>query len=255
MLMVERHSFYTGENKKIRYSEYWPSKQHEDRNICGCTREVSKRPNGNPDQITQDVTIYGDGWDFKLFTPWLTFRKEKQQDPHAYFIFWKKDKSLKVEVVEPYTMADFDNKVFIGDMFLGNEINIGDFFNGHSPSKIVNLSEINPNDLWTHCCSGEEAYSIINNCPDEIDLWRDVIEKGYLLRKSVGPYLNEHNLSVENIYYLVEQQQFSKLAEEIKTKLEPYSTLKAIKQTEFFRMYKIVKAKSRALQTMRAALT
>ncbi len=255
MLTVEQHSFFDSPTGVQRFSEYWPPRPHltQDHQICNYTRQVCERPEGIPNEVDQKIILSGEEglpWDFNLVSGWLTFRwgmpNEKGQrphDPHAYFMFGPSggNNGLRVEVVTPHIHEDFLEHTFLGDLYLGNKIDTSRLINGHSPSKIVNLSSINPDDLWTHVCwFGKESFSFI--CGSEAEMWKGLIEKSRNVRAGAKLYLYGHRYSVEEIYRKIEGRPFLQLADEIRRALQPLAL--NISTTKFFKICKEFQART-----------
>jgi hypothetical protein len=248
MLIVNRNSFFRGPKGTLIFSESWPPQPRHEHQICNCTREVCERPVGTPNQVKQAVTLSGEEglpWDFNLGSGWLTFRwgepdekGHRPHDPHAYFMFV--DKRVRLELCEPHTLEDIRDHVFFGNLYWGNRIDISQMMNGHSPSKVVDLSSIGPDDFWTHECNwGKEAFSLVQG--PEIAMWRDLIEQATRIRVEVSPFTHNRNSSVEDIYHKVEGQPFLQLADEIRRTLQPL--VLDFKTTEIFRVCKELQAR------------
>jgi hypothetical protein len=150
------------------------------------------------------------------------------------------DKRVRLELCEPHTLEDIRDHVFFGNLYWGNSIDIGRMMNGHSPSRVVDLSSIGPDDFWTHECNwGKEAFSLVRG--PEIAMWRDLLEKANRMHEGVSPFMHDHNSPVEDIYHRVEGQPFLQLADEIRRTLQPL--VLDFKATELFRVCKELQAK------------
>jgi len=203
-LQVTRYSFFKTIEGTLRFTEHVPPKAECDHPICNCTKNVSTRPIGTPSEVTQSIRLtplqLGRlSTEFGLENGWLTFRWEMtpediakciydadRRDPHAYFMFNPNQRSVRLEIMVPgYGLTDY----FFADLYLGNEIDVSRFINGHSPSKIVNLAGCSHTDLWLHKCNwGVERVRVLSN--GEADAWRDtfsLMEKlNHLMKKYKG---------------------------------------------------------------------
>ncbi len=46
------------------------------------------------------------------------------------------------------------NDLFMATVYFGDQIDMSQLFNGHSPSRIMNAGTFKPSDVWTHVCVG-----------------------------------------------------------------------------------------------------
>jgi len=202
----------------LRYSENSPEEKECDHQICNCTKAVSIRPDGEPTQKQQyieyikeypknskfekfEVTLSGDGCNFTLRIPGKHYYHKWTSNNHAYF--WFKHDSLQIEITKP----EF-NEVgcFFGHMYLGNKIDISKFFNGHSKSRIVDLSKIGSNELWMHYnhSEGEKIISL-RECK-ETDRWHEVFTLQKEIAEKARTYENDYDSLVVDIRKRVKKE-------------------------------------------------
>ena len=187
MFSVYRHLFFTKNfSPTLRFTEHAPPKEEYDHAICNCTKHVAERPKGEPRQISFGIQLAGEDVEFGLINGWLTFNwemapKDKiklvypfdrdNTKQHAYFMFNPKERSVSIEITMP-GVGNVD--CFFAHLYMGNKIDISRFFNGHSQSKIVDLSKIPDEAIWLHCCNyiGERIEFIESA---ESQAWRDML--------------------------------------------------------------------------------
>lgn len=265
MLTVERHSFFdpaATHTPNRRFTEYWPPRPHVEHQLCNCTKEVCERPEGEPRSISQHFLLSGENgipWEFSLGTGNLTFKwgekdaeGNRPYEPHSYFMFgsdyWnskpRHGASLKVGVVESHTSEDAQEKVFMGTLYLGNEVDTSTLMNGHAPSRIIDLSTVGPNQIWTHeCMWGEEAFYLFEDSP-EMDLWKDLIDSSRVIHENIELYMQDHTSSVEDLHCRLQGHPVLKVADFTRRLLEPYA--KGLESTEFYKVSREIQADCRA---------
>ena len=179
-----RHNFFRQKNGgTLRFSEHSPHKTECEHQVCNCTKAVTKRPEGKPFQVSQGIKVSGGNGRFEMtagsgasvnFTFLLPTSMKSELDspdqrPHAYFHFGKTFDLLRIEITKPhYGLVD----CFFGHLYFGNQVDISTLMNGHSPSRVVNLSRIEKDDVWCHsCCSGRESWMLLPARP-ETEYWR-----------------------------------------------------------------------------------
>lgn len=184
-ISVMRDSFFGTSKGTLRYAEHSPAMPCEEKQICNCTRSVAERPLGEPDQVQQTIKFeegLGD-YAFELslghLGPWFTFRwrgpekgwnyKAEPEWAHAYFM--SGPGRLNIEITVPgYGLTDH----FFGHVFFGNRVDVSALMNGHSPSRIVDLSKVPDDQVWAHMCNwGVEAVSPFVE-GEETRRWREV---------------------------------------------------------------------------------
>lgn len=182
---VTRHNFFRGVAQYERFTEHAPLCVEEaEHDVCNCTKSVVERPPGEPAIISQTVkfteqvgpyrmqlslgastdTADNNAAMFSIYWPrdaGKPPRRHGEKGEHAYFWFTRDD-HLKVEVSGTGDNGDID--CTLGDVFFGNEVDLSKLRNGWMPSKVVDLSTLTPDDVWTHyCLFGPEARSKLSN--------------------------------------------------------------------------------------------
>jgi hypothetical protein len=203
--------FFDGDDRTLRFVEHAPADVHEtDHDVCGCTRNVIERPSGKPHEVRPVIVLHArrDPFtiEFDLTSQWLTFKFDeplpavqdaahpanrkmrshfhgiKKPDPHAYFMFG--ENKLNIEIaLDGYGLTD----CFFAHVFIGNKVDTSTMMNGHSPSRIVDLSKIGADDVWVHdCICGPEAMRILPSiCTN---LYRTMNEDMNAMRTRIRPY-------------------------------------------------------------------
>ena len=204
---VDRFEFYHHSTGNLRFAEHIPLREEHDREICGCTRNVAERPKGKPDEVRNHVVVeiqdFGEHIDLGLATYDLTDNvlnfelasplphldrgyKPKNKDVlaqlkamrdawsktekhHARFQFGTSEPHCHVELtLLGYGLTD----CFFANVYLGPEIDASRMMNGHSPSGVVDLSQIAPDDVWLHGCNfGAEAWMKLADAGGEGERW------------------------------------------------------------------------------------
>lgn len=218
MIKVKRNLYFlTKENGYLRYSESSPEEKECEHHVCNCTKAVSEKPDGEPKQNQQYIEFFkdnkfkvglsADGCQFTLRLPgntWLAWGKEGKSTSsnHAYFWF-KKNYALYIEITkEGYN----ETNCFFGHMYFGNKVDISSFFNGHSPSRIVNLEKVGSEELWMHYCSfGSEKVISLREC-EETTLWREMFVTQEKITKIARTYEEDYISSVEDIRQTVSKE-------------------------------------------------
>ena len=186
---VSRYEYYRPSGGNLTYEESYPPCEEKEGPLCGCTHKVIARPEGVPTGTAQYVRVncaVGEmRLDVELSQMDFIFHWGNTQD-HAFF-FFRKD-SVRIEITLPgHGYVD----CFFGKLYMGNDVDISRLMNGHSPSKIIKLNEIGPNQLWMHDCSwGREAMEILLNTP-ETQRWRDVFYTIRELRINSTHYMDQ----------------------------------------------------------------
>jgi hypothetical protein len=177
--------------------------------------------------------------------PWVTFRKagdaeswiarqrtsdNEADDDHAYVIFDGKQDKAKIEVASPgfgligYVMLD---------LFLGNRVDISRLYNGHSPSRVVNLSKIAPDQVWIYT---DEMMRTLGHTV-EIAAIREAFRLARELRRLVRPHLVLKNTSVDDVRSAVEHDDaLLAAAADLRRFLSRFA--RAIESTDLFRLAK-----------------
>lgn len=248
-LSVTRYEFYRNpEGGTLRYTESFPPEDHTDHAVCNCTRNVTDRPTTDPDQVSQSVAWAGEIGPYKaevhlnrnsLYSevsyPQFTLRwpgnpdsEEGRKQNHAYF-WWSKDR-LDVEVTgtgDSYVDCSF------GRVHFGNQVDTSRLMNGHSPSRIIDLSAFRPEDVWAHECSfGWESVVHLADGPEK-DRWREARQDANRIAGIVRR-LNSFVAPVSEVYKKVEQRtELAALLDE--SFLWYVKVLDGLKTTEMYR--------------------
>ena len=211
-ISVSRHNFFTTKKGTLRFSEHSPKRKECEHQLCGCTRNVTKRPSGKPSQVSEgavfeignlkvNVGLRSQGRpidnsvDFTFVLSKLTGKPIDPAyigRPHAYFWFQSSVRysesiqpldSLMVEITKPgYGLVDH----FFGHVYRGNKVDISDFFNGHSPSEVVKLDQLGPNDIWCHeCAMGAEAMSVFSPHDSETSSWKAAFDNAEWIHQRI----------------------------------------------------------------------
>lgn len=200
-LQLDRYSFWHTRKGTLRHAEHSPPKADHEHQVCNCTKHVTERPEGEPDQIQPSVewtaqmgkyrvrVTTGAGqvhftlrWtrDVPRVTRWGT-----DTEDHAYFWFNPEKCHLQVEITGTGDNDEIDCS--FGSVRFGNRADTSTLFNGHSPSRIVDLTQIAPEAVWAHDCSwGHEAMDFVTE-PEAAE-WRRQFERAVLIRDTVGKY-------------------------------------------------------------------
>jgi len=199
---VERYLWFKREDgMNLRYSETSPHEEHEDNQICNCTREVAVRPEGKPRsvrQICEFTEKIGDrSVQFRLPDN-VIYRWDdpELERPHAYFDFDCNghENCLSVEVAKK-GCGSVD--CFFGHVFFGNKVDTSTLMNGHAPSRVVRLEDLKQDDVWAHdCCWGMEAVAVFK---EEAEFWRHIKSRMSVVRELYAPYANDHEISVDEL--------------------------------------------------------
>jgi len=145
--------------------------------------------------------------------PWVTFRKAGDaeswiarrragdgeiDEDHAYVIFDRQQEKAKIEVGSPgfgligYVMLD---------LFLGNRVDISRLYNGHSPSRVVDLSKIAPDQAWIYT---HEMMRTLGDA-EEITATRAAFHLAGEVRRLALPHLLTRDMSVDDVRNAVER--------------------------------------------------
>jgi len=207
---VRRNLFFDTSKGTLRFSENSPEVKECEHQVCNCTKAVTERPEGEPNQKQQYVTfkdkdeyynfeviLDGEGCKFTLRWDGVTWDEDHKwkSNNHAYYWF-NNNGMIQIEI----TKKGYGNTgCFFGHMYLGNKIDISRLFNGHSKSKIVKLEEIAPDEIWMHdCMFGGEVMISLPSC-DESRMWRQVYEVQKRISEAARTYSDDFVSDVEKI--------------------------------------------------------
>ena len=268
-----RHFFRRPREQTQRFVEHAPPLEESDHLICGCTKNVAVRPEGEPDQKGQEITlVYAPIGElrpeFCLCHNVLQFcwgppptRTESGHImgnyDHAHFSWTRLShhgtanpgqRSVNVGVTLP-GHGPFDH--FSGHLYMGNRIDVSELMNGWCPSRIVKLDDLREDDLWVHgCSSGNEAMRFFS-ASDEAQVWKKVLLDTERLQACVGRYRSDLTEPVEALRTRVEQdEELIALATTVVETMAPIVT--GLRTTELFRLTQEVERTIRAM-TMAAS--
>lgn len=200
-LQLDRYSFWRTRQGTLRHAEHCPPKADHEHQLCNCTRHVTERPEGVPDQIQPSVewTVQMGKYRVQLRAVagkvYFTLRWTRdvphvsrwgtRTEDHAYFWFDPERRHLQVEVTGTGDSEEIDCS--FASVFFGNEADISTLFNGWKPSEIVNLAQIAPEAVWVHHCNGGcEAMEFLPE--PEATEWRRSFERARAIWDLVGKY-------------------------------------------------------------------
>ena len=217
---------------------------------CGCTQDLSERPAKAPESIRQEIRISWDdcviALEDEVAEPWVTFRKAKDteswiahrqaggaevDEDHAYIRFSSQQDEAKIEVTSPG--FGLIGCVLI-DLFLGNQIDISRLYNGHSLSRIVDLSKIMPDQVWIHTSMPKEAMRRVKDA-EEMTAIRGAFQLAREIRLLARMYLTEQTISVDDIRNAIEHDgRLLTAATNLRQSLSPFAL--DVENTELFRL-------------------
>lgn len=226
MINVKRYSFFKGpRGENIRFTEHSPHVQEHDHAVCDCTKNVSERPKGEPKQVTQEIIFIHEPIGelrptFTLCDQWLTFfwgaEPERTESghimastpySHANFRFrHRREHSVEITIV-PSDVGTIERigDAFFANLFVGNRIDISTLMNGHSPSRIVDLSKIKETDVWVHkCFFGDEAMRVFADC-EESRTWQCVMAEVELIERCVDVYRKDFSDPIVELRQRIEK--------------------------------------------------
>ena len=177
--------------------------------------------------------------------PWVTFRKAgdaeawidrrgtgevEGDEDHAYFRFDDRERSVSVEVTSPgFGLIG----VALTSVHLGNRIDTSRFFNGHSPSRVVDLGGIATDQVWIHGHPHEDAMRLLDD-PGETAALREVFQRAGEVRRLARPHVLAQAAPVDAVRVAVEADHaLAGEATELRRLPRPFAL--AIEGTELFR--------------------
>lgn len=225
MINVKRYSFFKGpRGENIRFTEHSPHVQEHDHSVCNCTKNVAERPKGVPKQVTQEVIFIHEPIGelrptFTLCDQWLTFfwgpEPERTESghimastpySHANFRFHHRERGVEIAIV-PSDVGTIERigDAFFADLFVGNRIDISTLMNGHSPSRIVDLSAIKDSDVWVHkCFFGDEAIRVFAD-GEEARTWQRVMADMELISSRMDLYRKDFSDPIVELRQRIEK--------------------------------------------------
>lgn len=130
---------------------------------------------------------------------------------------------------------DERNKILKANVLKGNTVDGSKLYNGHSPSKIFEPSEVDPNALYVHQCRwGSEALRYFED-PKEIALWNETFRLVTFVQSRVAAYKEDFTTPVDVIRARLEED-ILLLGAVVATRelLAPIAA--KLKETELFRV-------------------
>lgn len=198
---------------------------------------------GKPSSQQNRISLVEKGSEFSFFPyPWLAFDNWAAA-PHLYFCFHSNGVVLESISKEFGEKRDpEDEPIFVG-VYLGKDVDISRFFNGHSPSKVVHLDSISPDQVWMHSNHRTESFALLES-EEEVENWKRVIRLGKIVCDEVTPYRDDFTTPV---FVLKEQLEANEKL------LSSYRNLRAIcanfyrcfPQAEVYRRYRSFSRDSR----------
>jgi hypothetical protein len=221
MVEVRRNLFFSGVKQGyLRYSEISPPKEECDHQVCNCTKAVQDRPAGEPEQqnqhiqfvekgkdYTYEVNLVSTGCQFVLRWPGVVWDKEHKwfSKNHAYYWFNSNgvDNMIQIEIIkEGYGKTN----CFFAHVYLGDIIDTSRFFNGHSNSRIVDLTKLKSDEVWAHQCGfGSEAQCSFREC-HETQEWRRIYAIQQKIAATARTYTEDFVSSVEKVRLGIESE-------------------------------------------------
>lgn len=196
-ISVKRRNYYQNEShQSFLFREDSPPEEHKHAG-CNCTQMVSTRPEGNPDTQDQEFYFRSDGFEFSLTRGAVTFGRLGDPNGHAYFWYrLPKETSIQVEItLQGYGNVDH----FFANVLKGNTVDGSRLYMGHSPSKIFEPSEVNPNALYVYKSRWvSEALRFFED-PKEIALWDETFRLVSFVQSRVAVYKEDFTTPVDVI--------------------------------------------------------
>jgi hypothetical protein len=256
-ISIERTSYFHPEKgPHLAWKESSPPHKHSEKHLCNCTKQVTERPEGTPDQVVQHVLILGDQGQFKtevdLTTLHFTFRWDESLDvdcrKHAYFWFSTKENRLQIEVTVPkYGRVD----CFFGHLYLGRNINVSQLYNGHSPSEVIDFREFKEDQLWAHHCDwGCESVLFFDDASPETVKWKSLFRRIEVLRERTQKYREDLTSPVKLIHSALEEDSAT-LSHVASIRSDLVATINNLTATQLFSVCAAANAQAEYLQRQR----
>ena len=181
---VGQNSFWQTSSGTLSFTEKSPPEERCEHQVCNCTRAVAERPDGAPTSVKQwtawnmvigpyrgGLSVRDRRAEFCFRWPAKEGNPEGRKEDHAYF--WFSPHRLQIEVTGT---GGSNVDCSFGAVFFGNDVDISRFYNGHSPSGLVDITKLTPGSIWAHYCSGgQEAVAHMSNT-DEAREWHKMYE-------------------------------------------------------------------------------
>lgn len=224
-IAVERTSFFDSTLGALRYVERRGAPSEHERHVdCACTMTVTGRPLGQPTHVTQalhfaskrksgalTVTLResagvhdrGLYWTFTWGNPDVDALGTGSQ-PHAYFWFSGREQSAQIEIVPTVFSRRVPDDYISAMLYMGNKIDTSLFFNGHSPSRVIDLSTIGDRELWLHDAHSFDASEPWMRIGDgfEAATWRPIFDMVARVGDRAAPIVGETSASIDAVHEL-----------------------------------------------------
>ena len=249
-IRVFRDSFFAVPSRgHLRWTEASPESAHRHSFECGCTVNADRRPSGQPEQVRQEIRIAWEDCVIRIedevSCPGVTFRRAgdaeawiaryaagaaEGDEDHAYFRFDDHELAVDVQVTSPgFGLTG----VVLTNVHLGNRIDTSRFFNGHSPSRVVDLKKITANQVWIHGHPHEDAMRLLGD-PGETAALRDIFQRSREVRQLAWPQALARSAPVDAVRVAVEvDSALMYVAAELRRLLRPFAF--AMEGTELYR--------------------
>jgi hypothetical protein len=205
---------------------------------------------GQPEQVRQEIRVV---WkdcviriEDEVSCPWVTFRKAgdaeawieryatgkaESDEDHVYFQFDGHEHSVSVEVTSPgFGLIG----VVLTNVHLGNQIDTSRFFNGHSPSRVVDLGKITTDQVWIHGHPHEDALRLLGD-PEETATFHEVFQRASEVRRLAQTHALAKTAPVAVVRLAIEADHaLMGAASELRRLLHPFAF--AMESTELFRL-------------------
>jgi hypothetical protein len=186
--------------------------------------------------------------------PWVTFRKAgvaeawidryatgeaEGDEDHTYFQFEDHEHSVSVSVTSPeFGLIG----VVLTNVHLGNQIDTSRFFNGHSPSRAVDLGKIATNQVWLHGHPHEDAMRLLGD-PGETAVLREAFQRAREVRQFARPHALAQTVPVDAVRVAIKADHaLAGASTELRRLLRPFAL--AIEGTALFRRAEEIEAEA-----------
>lgn len=213
--------FYYTEEGTLRYSEDSPLRERCEHQVCNCTKATTQKLLVPADQVQQyveyikndknykyEVGLDSDGLKFTLRWPGVvTDDHGWTSKNHAYYWFNSNGVNNMIQI-EISKQGYGSVCTFFASLYLGNQVDTGRFFNGHSNSRIVDLTKLKPDELWAHQCGFAcESQCSMRECTETAE-WRAVFGLQRTIQEAARTYDQDFVSSVDTIREKVEKDRW-----------------------------------------------
>lgn len=217
MIQITRNLYYYTKQGTLRYSEDSPPRERCEHHICNCTKQTTQKQLYPADQSQQyveyikndknykyEVRLDSEGLKFTL--RWSGVVKSGYGDVsknHAYYWFNSNGVNNMIQI-EISKQGYGSVATFFAHLYLGNQVDTGKFFNGHSNSRIVDLTKLKSDEVWAHECGfAREVQCSMRECTETAE-WRTVFALQKTIQENARTYDKDFESSVETIREKVE---------------------------------------------------